>query len=229
MLDAAVEDIAGAGAQAAGTLDVLAQQGLRCLEVVADAAGLLAPVAPGEHVGHGGGKALAEQLEDAALAQAAGVEQARGQAAGAAALLQAAAHIAGITTEQGTAGREQGGVFHHLAQAAAMGGGQGDLPGLFALDVDEAGAPVQVLQFQGEGFHQAQAAVAQKHEDAPQTGVGPARPHAGRFGVLLPVPGFGGQQFLVAQPLLVTQQAGIVLAHELLLQPLPVFRLKTVQ
>ena len=110
-----------------------------------------------------------------------------------------------------------------------MGGGQGDLPGMFPLDVDEPGAPVHVPQFQGKGFHQAQAAITQEHEDAPQAGMGPARPHAGRFGVLLPVPGFGGQQFLVAQAFFVTQQAGVVLAHELLLQPFPVFRLQTVQ
>ena len=48
------------------------QQGLRGLEVVADAAGLLTAVAPGEHIGHRGGQALADQLEDAGLAQAAG-------------------------------------------------------------------------------------------------------------------------------------------------------------
>ena len=97
--------------------------------------------------------------------------------------------------EQGAAGREQGGVFHHLAQTAAMGGGQGDLPGMFPLDVDDPGAPVHVPQFQGKGLHQAQTAITQEHEDAPQAGMGSACPHAGRFGVLLPVPGFGSQQF----------------------------------
>ena len=229
MFDAAVEDVSGAGTQPAGTLDMFTQQGLRGFEVVADAAGLLTAVAPGEHVGHRGGQALADQLEDAGLAQAAGTEQARRQAAGIAALLQAAPHIAGIAVEQGAAGREQGGVFHHLAQAAAMGGRQGDLPGMFPLDVDDPGAPVHVPQFQGKGLHQAQTAIAQEHEDAPQAGMGPACPHAGRFGVLLPVPGFGGQQFLIAQAFFVTQQAGSVLAHELLLQPFPVFRLQTVQ
>ena len=86
MFDAAVEDVSGAGTQPAGTLDMFTQQGLRGLEVVADAAGLLTAVAPGEHVGHRGGQPLADQLEDTGLAQAAGTEQARGQAAGIAAL-----------------------------------------------------------------------------------------------------------------------------------------------
>ena len=141
--DPPLKHVPGAGFHGSLPLQLFTQQTLRLLRIAAHNAALAGSGAPSQkNVHHRQGQALAAQFQGSAVAQAARAEQALGQAAGRAALLQAAPHVTGVATHQFRTGRKQARIFQHPAQATAHGQGQRHLAAAGTLHADDP--PLQI-------------------------------------------------------------------------------------